>query len=54
LSLNPGELRAIEGWVRKARPKSGVYFRSVSYKYIDPEMVLDGAGTEAQVDDSHR
>jgi RES domain-containing protein len=47
LSRSASELDAIAAWVRKAKPRSGVYYRSVSYKYMDPETVLDGAGTAA-------
>ena len=31
-------------WVQKAQPRSGIFYRSVSYQYMDPETVLDGNG----------
>ena len=45
LSRREGEL--IAAWTDKAQPLSGVYFRSVSYTFMKPETVLEGAGAAA-------
>ena len=37
----------IAAWTDKAQPLSGVYFRSVSYTFMKPETVLEGAGAAA-------
>jgi len=39
---------AIKQWMDKAIPWKGVYFRSVEYRFMDPEDVLSGAGTQAE------
>jgi RES domain-containing protein len=44
LTFDRHELAAIAAWVQKARPRGGVFYRSVSYQYMDPETVLDGKG----------
>jgi RES domain-containing protein len=45
--LSRSELDLIATWTHKVQPHSGVYFRSVSYKFMKPETVLDGAGAAA-------
>jgi hypothetical protein len=45
LSFTPDELAAIEGWMKRARPLAGSYYRSVEYQYMDPSDVLSGTGT---------
>jgi RES domain-containing protein len=47
LTLSRSELDLIAAWTDKAQPHSGVYFRSVSYTFMKPETVLDGAGAAA-------
>jgi RES domain-containing protein len=47
LTLKRSELGLIAAWTDKAKPQRGVYFRSVSYTFMRPETVLDGAGTAA-------
>lgn len=44
MSLNRDELDAIEAWTATAKPLSGVYYRSVEYRYMDPKEVLSGRG----------
>ena len=46
MTITPDELAAIEGWTKRARPLTGVYYRSVEYRYMDPADVLSGKGTE--------
>lgn len=45
MTFDRNERDAIAAWVQKAQPRSGVFFRSVSYQYMDPGTVLDGKGT---------
>ena len=45
MTLSRRERDLITAWTDKAQPLSGVYFRSVSYRFMKPETVLDGAGT---------
>jgi RES domain-containing protein len=45
--LRRSELDLIAAWTDKAKPHRGVYFRSVSYTFMRPETVLDGAGAAA-------
>jgi len=47
LTLSRRERDLIAAWTDKAQPHSGVYFRSVSYTFMKPETVLDGAGAAA-------
>jgi hypothetical protein len=47
LTLSQRERDLITAWTDKAQPLSGVYFRSVSYSFMKPETVLDGAGAAA-------
>jgi RES domain-containing protein len=44
LTLSRRERELIAAWTDKAQPLSGVYFRSVSYTFMKPETVLEGAG----------
>jgi RES domain-containing protein len=44
LTFDRHELDAMAAWVQKAQPRSGIFYRSVSYQYMDPETVLDGKG----------
>ncbi len=44
MTFNRHELDAIAAWVQKVQPRSGVFYRSVSYQYMDPETVLEGKG----------
>jgi len=47
LSFNRDELGAIEAWTATAKPLSGIYYRSVEYRYMDPKEVLSGTGAAA-------
>jgi RES domain-containing protein len=44
LSFNRDELDAIEAWTATAKPLSGIYYRSVEYRFMDPKEVLSGRG----------
>ena len=46
MTFNAKQRAAIERWIGRAAPFKGVYFRSVDYRYMDPEDVLSGAGTK--------
>jgi RES domain-containing protein len=45
LSFTLDELTAIEGWAKRARPLAGIFYRSVEYRFMDPDEVLSGTGT---------
>ena len=47
MTLSRRERELIAAWTDKAQPLSGVYFRSVSYTFMKPETVLEGAGAAA-------
>ena len=47
MTLSRRERQLIAAWTDKAQPLSGVYFRSVSYTFMKPETVLEGAGAAA-------
>ena len=47
MSFNRNELDAIEAWAAAAKPLSGIYYRSVEYRFMDPKEVLNGRGAEA-------
>jgi RES domain-containing protein len=47
LTFSPRQQAAIRKWASRAPPLKGLYFRSVEYRYMDPNDVLSGAGTEA-------
>jgi RES domain-containing protein len=38
---------ALRKWIASASPLADTYFRSVEYRYMDPDEVLNGAGTAA-------
>ena len=44
MSFNRNELDAIEAWAAAAKPLSGIYYRSVEYRFMDPKEVLNGRG----------
>ena len=44
MSFNRDELDAIDAWIATAKPLSGIYYRSVEYRYMDPKEVLSGRG----------
>jgi RES domain-containing protein len=46
LSLTADELAALEHWIKRARPLNGIYYRSVEYRFMDPDEVLNGQGTQ--------
>jgi RES domain-containing protein len=46
LSFSPDERAAIEGWMKRARPLAGIFYRSVEYRFMDPTEVLSGMGTQ--------
>jgi RES domain len=45
LTLTRDELNRVAAWTDKAQPFCDVYFRSVSYTFMDPETALNGRGT---------
>lgn len=46
MSFNAKQRAAIQRWVGHAVPLKGMYFRSVEYRYMDPNDVLSGSGTK--------
>ena len=46
MTFSPRQQSAIRKWASRATPLKGLYFRSVEYRYMDPEDVLSGAGTQ--------
>lgn len=42
--FNSDELDAITAWAATAKPLKGIYYRSVEYRYMDPNEVLSGRG----------
>ncbi len=42
--FNSEELDAIAAWIATAKPLEGIYYRSVEYRYMDPNEVLSGRG----------
>jgi RES domain-containing protein len=46
LSLTADELAELERWIKRARPLNGTYYRSVEYRFMDPDEVLNGQGTQ--------
>jgi hypothetical protein len=46
LSLTADELAELERWIKRARPLNGIYYRSVEYRFMDPDEVLNGQGTQ--------
>ena len=47
MTLSSRQKSVIKKWASRAGPLKGLYFRSVEYRYMDPEDVLSGAGTQA-------
>jgi RES domain-containing protein len=45
LIFNHDELDEIAAWAVTAKPLKGIYYRSVEYRYMDPQEVLSGRGT---------
>jgi len=46
LSLTAEEQKALRNLIKNANPTTGIYFRSVEHRFMDPSKVLDGRGTE--------
>ena len=46
MSLTARERSGLETWAKSAVPKADVFYRSVSYTYMDPPTVLDGKGAK--------
>jgi len=44
LIFNRDELESIAAWTKTAKPLTGIYYRSVEYRYMDPKEVLSGRG----------
>ncbi len=42
--FNRDELESIAAWTKTAKPLTGIYYRSVEYRYMDPKEVLSGRG----------
>ena len=42
--FNRVELEWIAGWTKTAKALTGIYYRSVEYRYMDPKEVLSGRG----------
>jgi RES domain-containing protein len=47
LTFSRRQQSEIKKWAARAAPLKGLYFRSVEYRYMDPEDVLSGAGAQA-------
>lgn len=47
MTFNARQQRAIKRWMSRAATMTGLFFRSVEYRYMDPSDVLSGAGTRA-------
>ena len=46
MSLTADELAQIKRWIKTARPLKGIYYRSVEYRFMNPDEVLNGRGAE--------
>lgn len=46
MSLAPEDRTELNRWIKGARSLKGIYFRSVEYRYMNPDEVLNGRGTE--------
>jgi len=44
VSLTPEELAELRRWIKTARPLRGTYYRSVEYRFMNPDEVLNGRG----------
>ena len=47
MTFNAKQQAAIKRWINRAAPLTGLFFRSVEYRYMDPIDVLSGAGARA-------
>jgi hypothetical protein len=47
LSLTPDEQTILKQLIKRGKPLSDTYFRSVERRFMDPSNVLNGFGTEA-------
>lgn len=46
MSLTEDELTELERWIETARPLQRIYYRSVEYRFMNPDEVLNGRGAE--------
>jgi RES domain-containing protein len=46
VNLTADELAELDRWIKTARPLEGIYYRSVEYRFMNPDEVLNGRGTE--------
>ena len=46
MSLTEAELAELKRWIKSARPLKGVFYRSVEYRFMNPDEVLSGRGAE--------
>ncbi len=46
MSLTAAELAELKRWIKTARPLKGIYYRSVEYRFMNPDEVLNGRGAE--------
>lgn len=46
MSLTEEELAELDRWIKGARPIKGIYYRSVEYRFMNPDEVLNGQGTQ--------
>ncbi len=47
MTFSAREQAVIPRWIARVAPQKGVYFRSVEDRYMDPRVVLNGAGAKA-------
>lgn len=46
MSLTPEELAELRRWIKTARALHRTYYRSVEYRFMNPDEVLNGRGAE--------
>lgn len=46
MTLTADEIAEIKRWIKTARSLEGTYYRSVEYRYMNPNEVLNGRGAE--------
>jgi RES domain-containing protein len=46
VSLTADELAELKRWIKAAHPLKGIYYRSVEYRFMNPDQVLNGRGAE--------
>jgi RES domain-containing protein len=46
LSLTADEIAELKRWIKRRRPLKGIYYRSVEYRFMNPDEVLNGRGTQ--------